>query len=75
MPERGTVIAFSSYIGFGRSDEATNYMSNSSGYDPQTSNMLFRVSGLRSHKLVTGAASQSRACMCTPHVREYGAMI
>jgi hypothetical protein len=50
-PELGISVTSSEYVGVGRSDNAKNYMSNASVYDPDTGALLFQVSGLRYHQL------------------------
>lgn len=53
-PEYGVAIATSKYSGRGRIEEKRNWYSNTSVYDPNTGNLLLKVSGLRYHKLDTG---------------------
>lgn len=51
--DSGISIACSKYVGVGRPEEPSNYMSDASVYDPTTGSLLFRVSGLRYHKIDT----------------------
>lgn len=44
-------IATAQYVGVGRSDQPRNYMGNATVYDPTSGAMVFRVRGLRFHKL------------------------
>lgn len=43
----------STYVGLGRREETKSYMSNASVYDPSNGSLLFRISGLRYHRLET----------------------
>ena len=51
----GTAISDtnSQYVGLGRREESKSYMSNASVYDAKDGSLLFRLSGLRYHKLDT----------------------
>ena len=56
----------STYVGLGRREDTKSYMSNVSVFDPSDRSLLFRVSGLRYHRLDTqedpfSAHSYSRA--------------
>lgn len=53
-PPLGISVSSSEYTGRGRPEEAKNYFSNCSVYDPQTGVMLLKLEGLRYHKLDTG---------------------
>ncbi|TGO18312.1 hypothetical protein BPAE_0387g00010 [Botrytis paeoniae] len=53
-PEYGISITNSKYSDRGRKDEKRNYHSNCSVYDPETGELLLKLSGLRYHKLDTG---------------------
>ena len=50
-PDTAIAAAASRYIGLGRPEETRNYISNASVYDPYNGSELFRVSGLRYHRL------------------------
>ena len=52
-PETAIADSTSRYVGLGRREETKNYMSDASVYDPHHGSLLFRVSGLRYHKLDT----------------------
>ncbi|KAI9676001.1 MAG: Type I Iterative PKS [Caeruleum heppii] len=51
--ERAISSTSASYVGLGRREETKNYMSDASVYDVDDGSLLFRVSGLRYHKLDT----------------------
>ena len=51
----GLSVTNSEYAGRGRHEEANNYLSNCSVFDPETGSLLLKLSGLRYHKLDTGA--------------------
>ena len=53
-PAVGLSVTNSEYIGRGRKEEAKNYLSNCSVFDPDTGSLLLRLTGLRYHKLDTG---------------------
>lgn len=44
-------IASAQYVGVGRPDQTKNYMGNATVYEPDSGEMIFRVKGLRFHKL------------------------
>ena len=52
-PETAIADTTSRYVGLGRREETKNYMSDASVYDPHNGSLLFRVSGLRYHRLDT----------------------
>ncbi|KAL6716017.1 hypothetical protein ACLMJK_006979 [Lecanora helva] len=52
-PEAAVADTTSAYVGLGRREETKNYLSNASVYDSHNGLLLFRVSGLRYHKLDT----------------------
>ena len=52
-PETAIADTTSRYVGLGRREETKNYMSDASVYDPYNGSLLFRVSGLRYHRLDT----------------------
>ncbi|KAI4270007.1 MAG: hypothetical protein LQ337_006959, partial [Flavoplaca oasis] len=52
-PETAIADTNSQYVGLGRREETKSYMSNASMYCPRSGSLLFRVSGLRYHKLDT----------------------
>ncbi|KAL8645664.1 MAG: hypothetical protein Q9226_007199, partial [Calogaya cf. arnoldii] len=52
-PETAIADTNSQYVGLGRREETKNYMSNASVYCPSSGSLLFRVSGLRYHRLDT----------------------
>ena len=52
-PEIAISDTNSIYVGLGRREETKSYMSNASVYDPSNGSLLFRVSGLRYHRLNT----------------------
>ena len=52
-PETAIADTTSRYVGLGRREETKNYMSDASVYDPRDGSLLFRVSGLRYHRLET----------------------
>ena len=52
-PEIAIADTTSAYVGLGRREETKSYMSNASVYDPSNGSLLFRVSGLRYHRLDT----------------------
>ncbi|KAL8895775.1 MAG: hypothetical protein Q9192_003453 [Flavoplaca navasiana] len=52
-PETAIADTNSQYVGLGRREETKSYMSNASVYCPSSGSLLFRVSGLRYHKLDT----------------------
>jgi hypothetical protein len=52
-PEIAIADTTSTYVGLGRREEAKSYMSNASVYDPGNGSLLFRVLGLRYHRLDT----------------------
>lgn len=49
----GLSVTNSEYTGKGRQDEARNYLSNCSVFDPETGSLLLKLGGLRYHKLDT----------------------
>lgn len=52
-PETAMADTTSTYVRLGRREETKSYMSNVSVFDPNDRSLLFRVSGLRYHKLDT----------------------
>ncbi|KAL3424012.1 beta-ketoacyl synthase domain-containing protein [Phlyctema vagabunda] len=52
-PDRGIAITSAKYVGLGRRDETKSYMSEVSIYSPSSGSLLFKLSGLRYHKLDT----------------------
>ncbi|KAL8683912.1 MAG: hypothetical protein Q9186_000123 [Xanthomendoza sp. 1 TL-2023] len=52
-PETAISDTNSQYVGLGRREETKSYMSNASVYDARDGSLLFRLSGLRYHKLDT----------------------
>ncbi|KAI4264333.1 MAG: hypothetical protein L6R42_000544 [Xanthoria sp. 1 TBL-2021] len=52
-PETAISDTNSRYVGLGRREETKSYMSNASVYDARDGSLLFRLSGLRYHKLDT----------------------
>ena len=52
-PETAIADTTSTYVRLGRREETKSYMSNVSVFDPSNRSLLFRVSGLRYHKLDT----------------------
>lgn len=52
-PETAIADTTSRYVGLGRPEDTKNYMSDASVYDPHDGSLLFRVSGLRYHRLDT----------------------
>lgn len=52
-PETAITDTNSRYVGLGRREETKSYMSNASVYDARDGSLLFRLSGLRYHKLET----------------------
>lgn len=53
-PETGLSVTSSRYDGLGRLEDTKSYMSNIAVYHPYSGALLFKVSGLRYHKLDTG---------------------
>lgn len=53
-PPLAISVTSSEYTGRGRSEEAKNYLSYCSVYDPQTGVMILKLEGLRYHELDTG---------------------
>ena len=52
-PKTAIADTTSRYVGLGRREETKSYMSDASVYDPHDGLLLFRVSGLRYHRLDT----------------------
>ena len=52
-PETAIADTTSTYVGLGRREDTKSYMSNVSVFDPGNRSLLFRVSGLRYHRLDT----------------------
>ncbi|KAJ5238512.1 polyketide synthase [Penicillium chermesinum] len=52
----GVSCSTAKFVGLGRPEETKNYMSDATVYDPKTGNLLFRLAGLRYHKIDTGSS-------------------
>ena len=63
--QQGISLASSAYVGVGRREDAKNYLSNASVYDPETGALLLRVEGLRYHRLDTGEVTSAAHSYCS----------
>jgi NADPH:quinone reductase-like Zn-dependent oxidoreductase len=54
---RGLSLTSAQYLGLGRPDDTKNYLSDATVYDPETGHLLFRLAGLRYHKIDTGPSA------------------
>lgn len=52
--DRGLSLTSAAYVGLGRPTDNKNFMSDVSVYDPETGNLLLRLSGLRYTRIDTG---------------------
>ncbi|KAL7929292.1 hypothetical protein V8C35DRAFT_331814 [Trichoderma chlorosporum] len=59
-PTVGVSLGVAGYTGRGRKEEAKNYWSSCSVYDPETRQLLMKLTGLRCHKLDTGIELHSQ---------------
>lgn len=64
IPDTGISVGHSEYTGRGRRDEAKNYRSSCSVYDPQTRDLLLEVTGLHYHKLDIGVDVHAAHTLC-----------
>ncbi|RFU78094.1 polyketide synthase [Trichoderma arundinaceum] len=59
-PTVGVSLGVAGYTGRGRKEEAKNYWSSCTVYDPEKRQLLMKLSGLRCHKLDTGIELHSQ---------------